>query len=147
MKKIGNMNYEELNQAFNSFSKKHSIEDDFDLNYNVINAIKPLLTDNEALINALYNLFRYGFMAGYMQNEADRKAHFHDETHRALTELCFNLPFGPYAEYFYSLMCGKIDRPILEYIKSKPVREQALAEHDRMRKTLNELTKGDNGNE
>jgi len=73
MKKIKNMNYEETKQAFGSFSKKHSIKDDFDMSYSVINSIKPLLTDSEEIINTLYNVFCYGFMAGYKQSEAEHR--------------------------------------------------------------------------
>ena len=73
MKKMKNMNYAESVNAFAKFSQKHSITDDYDMNYQVINDITPLLTNREEFVNALYNIYCYGFMAGYRQKEKEIK--------------------------------------------------------------------------
>lgn len=106
MKKIRNMTYEDAKKAFESFLKKHSIDDDFDMNYSIINAVQPLLTDKEALINTFYDVFCYGFMAGYKQKEKEVKdhmeSHMFNEYQRKLVELAYYLPFGIGAEEFYT---------------------------------------------
>lgn len=108
MKKICNMTYEDARKSFASFSKKHSIKDDFDMNYSIINAAQPLLTDKEAVINTFYDVFCYGFMAGYKQHEKELKEkcakQYVSEAHRNLSELAFYLPYGVSAEYFYSFI-------------------------------------------
>lgn len=113
MKKICNMNFDDMKAGFASFSKKHSISDDFDLNYNVINSIKPLLTDNEAITDCFYDVFRFGFMAGYMQNEKELKKQIENklnkEMHRDLVELAYNLPFGFMSTYFYPFMVFSLE--------------------------------------
>lgn len=87
---------------------KHSINDDFDMNYSVINAVQPLLTDKEAVINTFYDVFCYGFMAGYKQKEKEVKdhmeSHMFNDSQRKLVELAYYLPFGKRAEYFYIFM-------------------------------------------
>lgn len=108
MKKISNMTYADFQKGFASFSKKHSIKDDFDMNYSIINAVQPLLTDKEAVINAFYDVFCYGFMAGYKQNEKELKEkcekQYVSEAHRNLSELAFYLPYGVNAKYFYTFI-------------------------------------------
>lgn len=112
MKKICNMTYEDARKSFASFSKKHSIKDDFDMNYSIINAVQPLLTDKEAVINTFYDVFCYGFMAGYKQKEKEVKdhmeSHMFNESQRKLVELAYYLPFGKGAEYFYTFMALKL---------------------------------------
>lgn len=131
MKKIKNMSIDEARQAFISFSKKHSINDNFDMNYSVINSIKPLLTDNEAIINALYDIFCYGFMAGYKQSEADLKAkvdkRMYSDMQRRLLELVYYLPFGYHAEYFYYLMVYSFEDGMLEAFFPRRIAKPALA--------------------
>lgn len=102
------MTYADFQKGFASFSKKHSINDDFDMNYSVINTVQPLLTDKEAVINAFYDVFRYGFMAGYKQKEKEVKdhmeSHMFNDSQRKLVELAYYLPFGIGAEEFYAYM-------------------------------------------
>lgn len=108
MKKIKNMTYLDVKKSLASFSKKHSINDDFDMSYSVINAVYPLPTEKEAVINVFYDIFRYGFMAGYKQKEKAVRdhieSHMHNESQRKLFELAYYLPFGSSAEYFYTMM-------------------------------------------
>lgn len=112
MKKISNMTYADFQKGFASFSKNHSIKDDFDMNYSIINAVQPLLTDKEAVINAFYDVFCYGFMAGYKQKEKELKdhmeSHMFNESQRKLVEFAYYLPFGKDAEYFYTFMALKL---------------------------------------
>ena len=68
MKKMKNMNYAESVNAFAKFSQKHSITDDYDMNYQVINDIAPLLTNIEEFVNALYNIYCYGFSVVTVNN-------------------------------------------------------------------------------
>lgn len=108
MKKIRNMTYEDAKKAFESFSKKHSIDDDFDMNSSIINSIKPQLISNEKIFDSLYDVFCHGFMAGYKQHEKELKEkcakQYVSEAHRNLSELAFYLPYGVSAEYFYSFI-------------------------------------------
>ena len=95
MKKICNMNYEEATENFAKFSGKHCISDDYDMSADILSTINSHLSSEDAA-NYIYDIFCYGFMAGYKQSETDSKqsTKFHDETHKALTELAYNLPFG-----------------------------------------------------
>ena len=149
MKKICNMNFEDTKKSFIKFSKKHKVKDDFDMNglqlkeYAGMFKEVSLNNDKEKFFELIYNLFNYGFMAGYKQHEAESKAavekNFKSESHRKLTELIYNMPFGYHSEYFYTFMCGSINREVLEYIKPKKVSCEALAEHDRLLKDRNDL--------
>lgn len=108
MKKIRNMTYEDAKKAFESFSKKHSIDDDFDMNCSIVNSIKPQLISNEKIFDSLYDVFCHGFMAGYKQNEKELKEkcekQYVSEAHRNLSELAFYLPYGVNAKYFYTFI-------------------------------------------
>lgn len=121
MKKIRNMTYEDARNSFDSFSKKHSIKDDFDMNYSIINAAQSLLTDKEAVINTFYDVFCYGFMAGYKQKEKEVKdhmeSHMFNENQRKLVELAYYLPFGSGAEYLYTFMVLTL-HSYYEYLES-----------------------------
>lgn len=112
MKKIRNMTYEDAKKAFESFSKKHSIDDDFDMNCSIINSIKPQLTSTEKILDSLYDVFCHGFMSGYKQHENELKEkcakQYVSEAHKNLTELAFYLPYGVDAEYFYAFMVHKL---------------------------------------
>lgn len=108
MKKIRNMTYDDAKKAFESFSKKHSIDDDFDMNCSIVNSIKPQLISNEKIFDSLYDVFCHGFMAGYKQKEKEVKdhmtIHMADETKRKVVELAYYLPLSTVWEYFYNLM-------------------------------------------
>lgn len=108
MKKIRNMTYDDAKKAFESFSKKHSIDDDFDMNCSIVNSIKPQLISNEKIFDSLYDVFCHGFMAGYKQKEKEVKdhmeSHMFNEDQRKLVELAYYLPFGKCTEYFYTFM-------------------------------------------
>lgn len=110
MKKIKNMNYQEAIQSIENFSKKKSINESFDMNIQVAKDIEALADNQEAFLNAIYNVFRFGFMAGYKQNskefEIKHNEHFsgqHEEAHKKLTELAYYLPCGIGAEYLYEI--------------------------------------------
>ena len=45
------MNYEDAVKAFQSFSKKHPIDDDYDMNTLIINQVKNLLDDKNFFDN------------------------------------------------------------------------------------------------
>ena len=160
MKKIRNMTYEDARNSFDSFSKKHSIKDDFDMNYSIINAAQSLLTDKEAVINTFYDVFCYGFMAGYKQKEKEVKdhmeSHMFNESQRKLVELAYYLPFGSCAEYFYTFMVltlhsdyeylesflpAKQRKSFIECYKASEQRqekrnEEARKEHDQKRASM-----------
>lgn len=65
--------YLAVQDAFESFSKKHNIDDDFDMNCSIINSIKPQLENSEKILDSLYDVFCHGFMAGYKQHEKELK--------------------------------------------------------------------------
>ena len=76
MKKIKNMTAAEAKQAFTKWEAKHPRHDDFDFNAAQIGNYKELFrqADRESIIDLIYDLFNYGFMAGYKQSEAEQKA-------------------------------------------------------------------------
>lgn len=150
MKKIYNMTYEDARKSFASFSKKHSIKDDFDMNYSIINAVQPLLTDKEAVINTFYDVFCYGFMAGYKQKEKEVKdhmeSHMFNDSQRKLVELAYYLPFGIGAEEFYIYMVLRLhhDGNIEKYLPAKqrkPFVEYYQASEQRIAKKQEEADK------
>lgn len=64
------MNYKSLIQASNKFIKKHEIKDEYDLVFSVLKEAENELLRAEA-IDVLYNMFRFGFIAGYLQTVED----------------------------------------------------------------------------
>lgn len=132
MKKIKNMTAAEAKEAFTKQETKHPRLDDFDFNATQIGNYKELfrLADREIIIDLLYDLFNYGFMAGYKQSETELKAKIDKrvkgDMHRRLLELVYYLPFGYKAEYFYCMMSyllpkdcfylmpNRITKPMLE---------------------------------
>ncbi len=110
MKKVKNMNIDEARQAFAKFETKHPRNDDFDISGLLLSQCGEISRgiDREAISTMLYDLFNYGFMAGYKQSEADLKTkvdkRVKDDMHRRLLELVYYLPFGYRAEYFYCMM-------------------------------------------
>lgn len=131
MKKMKNMNYAESVNAFAKFSQKHSITDDYDMNYQVINDITPLLTNREEFVNALYNIYCYGFMTGYRQKEKEIKEsydrHFitsRGETHKNLTELVYHMPCGVYSDFFYGFMVSLLNDRFPDIEKYLPARQR-----------------------
>lgn len=152
MKKIKNMNIEEAKAVYLKFEAKHPRNDDFDMSGLQIGQYEELFNkaDKEAFVSLLYDLFNYGFMAGYKQSEADLKTKIDkrvkDDMHRRLLELIYYLPFGYRAEYFYCMMSyllpedcfylmpNRITKPMLairaerEERKAKPEPEQTAEE-------------------
>ena len=109
MKKIKNMNYQEAKKSFESFSKKNEIKDSYDMNIQIVNHIEEAVGKQGILLDAIYDVYCFGFMAGYKQKSEDieikHNEHFagsHEEAHRKLTELAYYLPFGIDAEYLYA---------------------------------------------
>lgn len=146
MKKIKNMTAAETKEAFTKWEAKHTRLDDFEFNAAQIGNYKELfrLADNESIIDLLYDLFNYGFMAGYKQAEAEQKAKIDkrvkDDMHRRLLELVYYLPFGYKAEYFYYMMSyllpedcfylmpNRIAKPMLEIRAEREDRKAKEAE-------------------
>lgn len=132
MKKIKNMNFKEAKEAFSKWEAKHPRLDDFDFNSAQIGNYKELfrLADRESIIDLLYDLFNYGFMAGYKQAEAEQKAktdkRMYNDMHRRLLELVYYLPFGYNAEYFYYLMVYSFEDGMLEAFFPKRIAKPAL---------------------
>lgn len=130
MKKIVNMNYEDAVKAFQSFSKKHPIDDDYDMNTLVINQVKNLL-DDKNFIDIIYNIYCYGFMSGAKQT-ATETAKKHDKVfsmstekhHKDLVELAYNLPFGTCADYFYTFMVLKLNEEYNGISKLLPTKQR-----------------------
>ncbi len=110
MKKIENMNFKEAKEAFTKWEVRHPRLDNYDMGGLVLVQCGEIArgTDREATATMLYDLFNYGFMAGYKQSEAELKAKIDkrvkDDIHRKLLELVYYLPFGYRAEYFYCMM-------------------------------------------
>ena len=158
MKKIKNMGLDEAKKAFTSFSEKHGIKDDFDMNYSVINSVKPQLTDSEAITNCLYDVFCYSFMAGYKQSGAALKAqivkHMWNYTQQSLLELVYYLPFGYDVQFHYyhyaymfpenaiSRLPKRIASPILQIRAEREEKEaRKKAEREERQKVIDEALK------
>lgn len=132
MKKIENMNFKEAKEAFSKWEAKHPRLDGFDMSGLSFTQCGEIArgVDREAIATMLYDLFNYGFMAGYKQSEAELKAKIDkrvkDDMHRRLLELVYYLPLGYKAEYFYCMMSyllpedcfylmpNRITKPMLE---------------------------------
>lgn len=162
MKKIKNMNFQEAKEAFSKWEAKHPRLDDFDMGGLTLTQCREITSgaDPEAIATMLYDLFNYGFMAGYKQSEADLKARvdkrIHDDMHRRLLELVYHLPFGYHAEYFYYFMVysfedddilkaffpGRIAKPALEIRAEHEAKEaREKAEREERKKVVDEALK------
>ena len=115
MKKIKNMNYQEAKKSFENFSKKNEIKDNYDMNIQIANHIEEAVGKQGILFDAIYDVYCFGFMAGYKQKSKDfeikHNEHFagsHEEAHKKLTELAYYLPFGIGSEYLYSFSVLKL---------------------------------------
>lgn len=146
MKKIENMNFKEAKEAFSKWEAKHPRLDGFDMSGLSFTQCGEIArgTDREATATMLYDLFNYGFMAGYKQAEAEQKAkvnkRVNDDMHRKLLELVYYLPFGYRAEYFYCMMSyllpedcfylmpKRITKPMLEIRAEREDRKAKEAE-------------------
>jgi len=132
MKKIKNLTAAEAKEAFTKWEVKHPRHDDFDFNSAQIGNYKELfrLADRESIIDLIYDLFNYGFMAGYKQAEAELKVkidkRMYSDMHRRLLELVYYLPFGYHAEYFYYIMVYSFEEGMLEAFYPKRIATPAL---------------------
>ena len=127
------MNYQEAKKSFESFSKKNEIKDNYDMNIQIVNHIEEAIGKQGILFDAIYDVYCFGFMAGYKQKSKDfetkHNEHFagsHEEAHRKLTELAYYLPFGLDAEYLYSFSVWKLyyDCPGIEqYLPRKQMKD------------------------
>lgn len=76
MKTISDMNYDEIQQELETFLKGHEIEDVFDMNFFTFKTFVTLSTSGtdrfDALYNTLYDIFKCGFMSGYLQSETQK---------------------------------------------------------------------------
>ncbi|MDE6829021.1 MAG: hypothetical protein K2P34_01595 [Lachnospiraceae bacterium] len=132
MKKIKNMTAAEAKEAFTKWEVKHPRHDDFDFNSAQIGNYKELfrLADRESIIDLIYDLFNYGFMAGYKQAESEQKAKIDkrvkNDMHRKLLEMVYFLPLGIHANFFYTFMVRYIGKEELEYLFPKKIAKPAL---------------------
>ena len=132
MKKIENMNFTEAKEAFSKWEAKHPRLDNFDMGGLVLVQCGEIArgTDREATATMLYDLFNYGFMAGYKQAEAEQKAKIDkrvkDDMHRKLLEMVYFLPLGIHANFFYTFMVRYIGKEELEYLFPKKIAKSAL---------------------
>lgn len=161
MKKIENMNIDEIRQAFSKFEAKHTRNDDLDMSCLQLIRYAELLekANREELLDLISDIFNHGFMCGYKQSEKDLKAkiekHIYNDAHRKLLELVYYLPLGYQAEFFYRVMIFSFDdgmikalyprriaKPALEIIaehKAKEAREKA--EREERKKVVDEALK------
>lgn len=146
------MNFQEAKEACSKWEAKHPRLDGFDMGGLVLTQCEEITrgTDREATATMLYDLFNYGFMAGYKQSEAELKAKIDkrvkDDMHRRLLELVYYLPFGYKAEYFYCMMSyllpedcfylmpKKITKPMLEIRAERQDRKSKEAEPEQTAK-------------
>lgn len=132
MKKIKNMNFQEAKEAFSKWEAKHPRLDDFDMGGLTLTQCGEIArgADREAIATMLYDLFNYGFMAGYKQAEAEQKAkidkRMYNDMHRRLLELVYFLPFGYHADYFYHIMVYSFEEGMLEAFYPKRIATPAL---------------------
>lgn len=158
MKKIKNMNYQEAKKSFESFSKKNEIKDSYDMNIQIVNHIEEAVGKQGILFDAIYDVYCFGFMAGYKQKSKDfetkHNEHFagsHEEAHRKLTELAYYLPFGLDAEYLYAFSVWKLhyDCPGIEqYLPRKQMRDfLEIVQNGEERKEQREAEKTENKTE
>ena len=132
MKKIKNLTAAEAKEAFTKWEVKHPRHDDFDFNSAQIGNYKELfrLADRESIIDLIYDLFNYGFMAGYKQAESEQKAKIDkrvkNDMHRKLLEMVYFLPLGIHANFFYTFMVRYIGKEELEYLFPKKIAKSAL---------------------
>ena len=157
MKKIKNMNIEEAKEAFSKWEAKHPRLDDFDMNGLTLTQCGEIAmgTDRETIATMLYDIFNYGFMAGYKQSEADLKTkidkRMHNDMHRKLLEFVYHLPFGYDAPFFYHLMVyslpeecyrfmpNRIAKPALEIRAEREAKEaRKKAEREGRKKVVDE---------
>lgn len=145
MKKIENMNFKEAKEAFSKWEAKHPRLDGFDMGGLVLTQCGEIAkgVDREAIATMLYDLFNYGFMAGYKQSDAELKAKIDkrvkDDMHRRLLELVYYLPFGCKAEYFYYMMSYLLPEDCLYLMPNritKPIHEIRAEREDRKAKEV-----------
>lgn len=153
MKKIKNMNFQEAKTAFSKWEAKHPRHDDFDMSGLLFAQCGEITreADRESIATMLYDLFNYGFMAGYKQSEADLKAkidnRIYNDMHRRLLELVFYLPFGYDANYYYHIMVYGLPEDVISMLpsrQSKPIlaiRAEAEAKEERKKAEREERQK------
>lgn len=72
MKTISDMNYDEIQQELETFLKGHEIKDAFDMNFFTFKTFATLSTSSVDSFDTLYNIFKCGFMSGYLQSETQK---------------------------------------------------------------------------
>lgn len=120
MKKLKNMNTEEVKQLCEKVLEQTPIHDSFDLQGLQLTKYRELITDQvqrndiDGVLSTVYDIYNHGFVAGIKQKESIIKTatdkQLKNEYHRELTELVYNLPCGVTAPYFYPFMCFYLER-------------------------------------
>ena len=72
MKTICDINYDEIQQKLETFLKGHEIEDPFDMNFFAFKTFVTLSTRSVDSFDTLYDIFKCGFMSGYLQSKAQK---------------------------------------------------------------------------
>ena len=72
MKTISDMNYDKIQQELETFLKEHEIKDAFDMNFFAFKTFVTLSTRSVDSFDTLYDIFKCGFMSGYLQSETQK---------------------------------------------------------------------------
>lgn len=120
MKKLKNMNTEEVKQLCDKVLEQTPIQDSFDLQglqlikYRTLIADQVQRNDIDGVINTIADIYNHGFVAGTKQKQREIKTItdkvLHNDMHRELVELAYNLPCGVTATYFYPFMCFYLEK-------------------------------------
>ena len=120
MKKLKNMNTEEVKQLCDKVLEQTPIQDSFDLQglqlieYRTLIADQVQRNDIDGVMNTIADIYNHGFVAGKKQKESIIKTatdkQLKNEYHRELVELAYNLPCGVTATYFYPFMCFYLEK-------------------------------------
>lgn len=120
MKKLKNMNTEEVKQLCDKVLEQTPIQDSFDLQglqlieYRTLIADQVQRNDIDGVLNTIADIYNHGFVAGTKQKEGIIKTatdkQLKNEYHRELVELAYNLPCGVTATYFYPFMCFYLEK-------------------------------------
>lgn len=115
MKKLKNMNTEEVKQLCDKVLEQTPIQDSFDLQGLQLTEYRTLIADQvqrndiDGVMNTIADIYNHGFVAGTKQKQREIKTItdkvLHNDMHRELVELAYNLPCGVTATYFYPFMC------------------------------------------
>lgn len=123
MKATKNMNIAEIKSATDKFTTKHPVKDKFDLQglqlceyaENIRATVQS--GNDEALMQAIADIFNYGYMNGTKQaikDTADKyDKHFSkskEKSHRDFVELAYYMPYGICSDFLYGFTISALKR-------------------------------------